>query len=339
MVPKNRLRHLLSQILNKKISEQELSELVSLTRSIAEIYIASRHQSLIILYSQSGLSVRDIAYDCIAEIFSREEQKFPGIFSFITSLQEPLEIISEKNLVRTFASYISTRTERSLARIFSEWDVVGARILRNIKESLQHDVDFIITNQFKEETILLKHEDILPHLEEYSIEALQSQLTPFVSTSENIPEILLSLREILCHQHQYRRTIGVTKLVLVIKNIKQHFIKEEIVESTLYQESQHKIILEQIRKNAQLMVHGQIVLYRRKMMITPREEKILLKTAHSILEQLLGEGDRDRKSYYDHMCKFTQITINEFEQHWHTKIKFLVKILHQSIRNTIKNNF
>jgi len=76
------LRDGLRKSINNSITEVELTELVKLSRIIIRSYLNNIRQSVTYLCQQQGLTINDLAYECIAEVFARDGDKKFYLFFF-----------------------------------------------------------------------------------------------------------------------------------------------------------------------------------------------------------------------------------------------------------------
>ncbi|MDI6804588.1 MAG: hypothetical protein QME58_12215 [Bacteroidota bacterium] len=171
------LKPYLYKILNSSITEVELTEFVYICRSIVQPYLFHIRSSVSNLCTQQGLTITDLAYDCIADMFLRDDQnKFVLIENFVNSLDENIDRISDTNLFLAFKSFITCITDAQLARLFSQADPSGAKIYRNLRDVINNTTFFNLRRDLRGLVVESNGSDPCNHLIEFPMEELEREL-------------------------------------------------------------------------------------------------------------------------------------------------------------------
>jgi hypothetical protein len=95
-----KLKELLQRATHGNISEAHLTQLILISCSIAEAYLATFRHSASQLCLQQGLTIVDLSFDCIAEVFGRDQDnKFWQLENFAASLNEEFDQVPEPLLL------------------------------------------------------------------------------------------------------------------------------------------------------------------------------------------------------------------------------------------------
>lgn len=116
-------------------------------------YLHHRLRRGVLVDNQFGISNEDLAMDCIAELFQRNDT---GHFLIIDQYFTPLNwsTLSEEDLKIALRRLVFSKVNESLFRSYREEDPNLAKIIRNIKEALknQHGISLV---KFREASWLI----------------------------------------------------------------------------------------------------------------------------------------------------------------------------------------
>ena len=133
-----RLRPLLIATLGGSPSPAEVTELVHLSRSIIHAYLFAYQPASVHLCSRHGLTLNDLAYDCVGESFARDGSgTFVHIQRFAGSLRGAIGEIAEHELFLAYKGFLAAFAEAQLARLYAHADPAGAKIHRNTPSASQ----------------------------------------------------------------------------------------------------------------------------------------------------------------------------------------------------------
>ena len=196
------------------LSEGQLSEFVQLARAIVQGYLGHVRYSITYLCSQQGMTSDDLAYDCVAEAFGRDERnKFPYLESFIDSLTADLAALPDHDILLAFRSFITSVAEAQLARLYALADPTGSRIHRNIRICLKDSPLFNLAKESRGLVLRPRECDSLDHLDEFPLDDLAARLPTSRGDPQTIPDLVKLIHETLMEQDTYRRSIALTDVV------------------------------------------------------------------------------------------------------------------------------
>ncbi len=144
---------LIRRIISNTYTNQDLLEFLNLSQKIAVGYLRflQRNQRRnLLLPGQSPDSLNQLAIDCIAPLFRRDEDDvFVEFRRYFTPL---LKEKSDDGNIRLFVQLkrlIVGSVKHELTRIFRERDPEGAKILRNIRNAIRNSKDLLFVENME----------------------------------------------------------------------------------------------------------------------------------------------------------------------------------------------
>lgn len=331
------LKRLLESAIAGTITHRDLSELIYLCRSIAESYLIHHRSSFLYICAANGLSVSDIALDCIAEIFARNEtDQFYTLQNFEASLHANLEQIEEKGLFLAFNSFVITLAKARLARILSQADPFGAKIHRNIKDYVKRSKTILLIEDFRGYVLQPREEDSLDQLPAFPPAQLECELVKRVGTSTSTPEMIDALADIFISHEEYRRSVPLIDLVQIFKRLFTRFDEAALQhEATQDLQNLSEGDLTFIKAETLSAVNEKIIsTYYRKGKISKPEAQLLSETMESVITNWFDDKQIEN-SFYSHIARIQPIPKEEYEQRWRKKVEYLARIARETIMNCL----
>lgn len=323
------------------ISYSELTKLVHFCRAIAESYLSRYRASLVHLCSQHGLTVQDLAYDCIGPLFGRDEDgQFYHFQRFTNALYGTLEETAEQELFLAFKSFVLRVVKSQLARTYAQFDPDGARILRNIRDRVKKSSSCMeLIEDFRGYVLQPKNCDPLNHLAVYPAEQLKQELLSCMDGAANIPQLLERLATILVEQEQYRRSLPLFEVVQIFKHF--YHLANVGIEPELYCHDSNGITqvdIDDMKCDVLRTLKRKIIsTYLLHDKITRKEAEILFATMCDIVSDWC-QGDNNAKSLCEYLGRFVSVSQWEYEHHWRTKIEYLNRVARERIADWIATN-
>jgi hypothetical protein len=211
------LRFNLSSVLANAQSQRQLDELVLLCHSLAVSSIRGKLSSGKINTSLLGLNDSDLAYDCIADLFQRDEK---GTVLHLKTYFESFSIgsASDELLLAHLRRLIFASVNQSLFRLYNEADPALGKIIRNVKLAIHSLRNFVEIKRFGESYIAPSLCDPLHELPEIEDEALQRLIRQVCNGNERIPEILAKFSLALRRQKEYSRAVRLMSIAYAIRS-------------------------------------------------------------------------------------------------------------------------
>jgi hypothetical protein len=167
-----------------------------------------------------GLSQNDLVYDCIADLFVRDNVgHFTEIERFFDKEIEDTNRCSDALLLDTLRRIVFGRVNVNLIRIHSGADPAFGKILHNLDVALTRSRLFEKFVRFGETMMACCESDLLLHLPGPPLEYLRQQLSHIVLIQDSMPTMLKKLYDILQDQQEYQRTIPIISVGMLLKEV------------------------------------------------------------------------------------------------------------------------
>ncbi|MBS3944574.1 MAG: hypothetical protein KGZ42_03685 [Melioribacter sp.] len=152
-----KIHQFLNAIADGTINHFQLAELIKISRLIIQSYLINYRSNIIGMITRNGITITDLAYDCIADAFGRNQvYKFYSLNKFLYSLNTDISCIEKVNLFLAYKSFLIKVTNAQLSKLYSQTDPIGSKILRNIKDAVKEFEELCITKDLHGLKISLK---------------------------------------------------------------------------------------------------------------------------------------------------------------------------------------
>ena len=334
MDPKKNLKDHISKCLTKEASQEELEQLIQLTRVISRNYLKHFYRSFLKVCTKDGLSETDIINDAVSEVFSRDEEgRFVYLSNFSDSLSKPLQEIQEDKLFLAYQSFVQTVSVRMLSRTYAQVDRTGARIYRNIRDGVKGITELELYKSSWGAVLKLKGVSSNDHLEEFPVNKFEDLFFRVNIKNKHTVGMLNVVREILESQDAYRRSIPLFEVIRLFKlyfstqldhdpDEYNHFDFQGISE---FDHTRIKSKLIQFIKQKTLTTY----------VITRKVEtgKVLplFSTLVSIIEEWFDDS-KEKNPFYHHAAVYLKTTEEEYEKSWRTRIEYLIRLAREELQ-------
>ena len=205
----------LKALLEGKASAFQLKRIVRLCHANAE-GIMARRGHLGHLIRLHGLNLTDLAFDCISDLFARDDEgRYRSLESYFSAYD--IAGFSDEEAYFHLQRLSFTRVRNGLFRLYSEMDPQLARILHNIKIAARALGQFTEINHLGESCLAPSLAETSEHLPLVDVSDLTSWLSGEASGNEFIPELLGKLHKSLCKQTGFSRIVPVVAIGLAIR--------------------------------------------------------------------------------------------------------------------------
>jgi hypothetical protein len=212
------LRLWIEAAVGNTLTLQQLNGLVELCHSMAAVALRRKIAPVMLDSGVHGTNYRDLAYDCIAELFQRgEDGSLLQMRAYFQGIDR--DAASDQELLTHLRRIVFTKVNHGVVRFYGEADPYLGKILRNIKLSIQALRNFTVAERFGETFILPAFSPSLEDLPPFGREELERALRKDARPDEHVPAILAHLSRILRSQHERSRLVSLTTVALAIKSI------------------------------------------------------------------------------------------------------------------------
>ncbi|MBI4548022.1 MAG: hypothetical protein HY707_08585, partial [Ignavibacteriae bacterium] len=180
-------RRAIGGILSGEYTPYDLREFVHLCYGLACPLIRKKVRTGRIDLSMIGLNEADLIYDCLADLFRRDEHgHFPYIQSFLNNHICNLTSRSDEDILIALSYLVVGQMNKNMIRIYSEADPTLGKILRNLKNALDKTNLFDQTTRFDEIYLLPRGVDPLRHCPALSPEWLDQAFSEVVLIHDTV---------------------------------------------------------------------------------------------------------------------------------------------------------
>ncbi len=191
-------------------TSSDVKEFVHLCYALSLPLIRKRISQGKINLEALGLNQNDVVYDCIADLFIRDNAgHFTEIERFFNKEIEDSHRCSDALLVDTLRRIVFGKVSINIIRIHSGADPAFGKILHNLDVALTRGRLFEKFVRFGETMLACCESDLLLHLPGPSMEFLRRRLSHIVLIQDSMPMMLKKLHDILQDQQEYQRTVPV----------------------------------------------------------------------------------------------------------------------------------
>ncbi|MDP2886154.1 MAG: hypothetical protein Q8P51_14160 [Ignavibacteria bacterium] len=213
-------RTVLQSILSGVYTPYDVREFVRLCYALALPLIRKRIVHGKINLESLGLKQIDIVYDCIADLFVRDNVgNFTEIRRFFNKEIEDSARCSDALLLSTLRRIVFGRVNVNLIRIHSGADPAFGKILHNLDVALTRSRLFEKYVQFGETILACCESDLLLHLPPPPLDYLRQELSRIVLIHDSMPRMLKKLYDILQNQQEFQRTVPIICVGILLKEV------------------------------------------------------------------------------------------------------------------------
>ncbi len=212
------LKALLHSATSQTPDESDVRELIFICKKIALVFLRKKTSAGQLCRDFSPLRLEDLALDCIADLFSRDEHgSLIQIRLYFEGL--PIENSSEEELLSHLRRLVFARTNQSIFRIYHEADPSLSKILRNLKIAIQSLQNFIVIERFGNHCITPALCESLEHLPQFDRDELEQLLRDRLSCNDSIPSMLAKVSVFLREQTNHSRVVPCILIAQIIRAI------------------------------------------------------------------------------------------------------------------------
>ena len=180
------IKETLSQLFNEPRQHVAINHIVQQCFNIALAYLHHRLRRGSLIDNQFGISNEDLAMDCIAELYQRDET---GTFIVLRQYFDSIswEKLSDEELQVALRRLVFSKVNEGLFRNYREEDPNLAKIIRNIKEAVKHKEKVNLMRYRETNWLVYGPEDAtLNHLPLAPAEVLEAYLFSVVCNTSNV---------------------------------------------------------------------------------------------------------------------------------------------------------
>lgn len=213
-------KQIVEAILSGTYTPFDLREFIQLCYDLAIPIIRKKIGLGKLILSSVDLKETDVVYDCIADIFQRDENgDFTEIRTFFDKQLGDQGDRSEEKLVATLRYLIFAKINNNIVRLYSDADPALGKILRNLKLELKRSDSFEEITRFGDVYLVPKGIDPLFHLAPMSIDIVKETFCSVVLVHDTIPKMVAKLHAVIIEQNEFQRAVSFVSVAVLFKEI------------------------------------------------------------------------------------------------------------------------
>lgn len=339
-----KIQECLKSISDDSINHSQLTELVKISRLIIQSFIYNYRSSALNLLAKHGITLTDLSYDCIAEAFRRnQENKYFLIKKFICSLNEDIDKINETNLFRAYKSFLIKVASIQLSKLYSQYDPVGAKIIRNIKDALEeakrHESEkFLLTKELKGDLLIVKDCDQMEVSCEFPLDKLEAEFS-MDGKKLNVVNMINQLHKVLSEQSEYKKSILLWDVVPLFKKYFGAFydgsfeINEDKLLLGIEKDGFEEVEILLLKQKVENFIKEKILMnYYVKGKLNKEESEAIYLTIANIINDWCS-GICTKVTIYDYFSCYYRIDKEHYLKNYRTKLEYLVKLARNEFSN------
>ena len=284
------------------------------------------------LRERIGLSLEDLAVDCIADLFERDEGgRFVQLCDYFASAGWP--DLSEEAATIALRRLVFSKVSDGLFRRHREADPQVAKIIRNLKLASKNLSDVTLSRRGKAlwlvvheldaspSDVVLRNGDVIPP------ELVEAQILAHLHESTTIEHVLTSFVDLIRAWPSYRNGYPISTFARVVDDAFRRFgevSSESSEKEELLSPSEIAQAVETVTRSVQSEMYSSYV--GRKKVVPSRYQAYCL-TAGDILRSQFVSGAADRPSYYEalkyHLPELTAASYRDDHRH---VLEYLAKV-------------
>ena len=207
------VKDLLRAVLHNEARPQSFNRFVNICIAIALTHLERKAASGQLSSAMFQLSMRDLAVDCIADLFRIDESGIPVQMSTYFECVN-LDAASEEETLILLRRLVFSKVKHGLFRAYNEWDPSLGRILRNIKLGINVTGEFVEADRFGDTVLTPTRCDLLLRKPLIQKDTLAHILHRLSLADDLVPSMLSALSAHLRDQTEYCRIVPLLPLAL-----------------------------------------------------------------------------------------------------------------------------
>lgn len=284
------------------------------------------------LKERIGLSLEDLAVDCIADLFERDEDgRFVQLSEYFNSAGWPN--LSEEAATIALRRLVFSKVSDGLFRRHREADPQVAKIIRNLKLATKNVLGVTLSRRGKAlwlvvrdsdapaSDVSLRNSDVIPP------ELVEAQILAHLHESTTMEHVLTSFVELVRAWPSYRNGYPISTFARVVNDAFRRFgevSSDSSEREELLLPSEIDQAVEKVTRSVESEMYSTYV--GRKKLVPSRYQAYCL-TAGDILRSQFLSGAADRISYYEAL-KFhlPELTVSSYRDDHRHVLEYLAKV-------------
>jgi hypothetical protein len=332
------LKPILASLLSNVPSQLCVKDLGNLCHQIALIYLRKKARSRL-NPADFGISLEDLAWECVADLFQRNEQGvFIKLVGYFRSVE--WENKSEDDLLGATRRLVFSHVNQSLCRIYQESDPSLGKLIRNLKLAAKTSAGFSLMQREGQAWICVAPEnEATASLPVMPPEFLEAHLTASLRGEADVKQVLSLLAEIFNEQCLYRKSYPLSGLALIIRAAFTH-LNSVVEENNGHDEFMPEEIERMIHGNVEAIKSSMRPAYVEKQKVDGRTYEAYFGAIRDMLAAEYVQNDGCNRSYYDYLHQHLQpLTREEYQHRFRCHFEYLAKLTRQELLRQLEKEW
>lgn len=325
------LKGILSRVFDEKYNFKDITELVRISRVVIESHLRNSRNLSVSLCRAQGISMHDLAYDSIAEVFEKDgTNNFPILKHFFSSLSQSVDELPSDEVYFAYKAMLLKIAYAQIAHLYAQHDPTGFKIQRNIKETVQRTNMFVMRKTVLGKVLVVADNCESGNLPYVDLEKLLLVFTEKSSNKKTSAELLNVLCNCLMQQNEFRKEIKLSDAVYLFKSLfeitdERSSDETDSLEKKLSNNFYEHFEIEQITNKVLEKIKSRIFIdYYSRGKLTRQQSEALYLSITDVVRDWIVFG-KNHVSYYDYLTKYIEIKPEDYHDIIRDKFEYLIK--------------
>jgi hypothetical protein len=218
-IDRDKIKYWISEVLYRSIRDADLTRLIQASVSMAQSMLSVLYWKQLTHFAYAGYTPSSAACRCIEELFyPRAGIACYELFIYFSTNQLPFEQAHADDVLIALRQLIKSKLTQRFSEIYAEMDPVYKKISRNVHEALARSDQYVQTSHVKGVYVARADEDLLLHLQCYPLDELLTRFSNAANREDSIPVLIGKLFDVLNRESNFRRTITVDEIILMLRD-------------------------------------------------------------------------------------------------------------------------
>ncbi len=326
-------------VLRNGARPQAFNHFVSICVSIALTHLERKAASGQLSRTLFQISLRDLAVDCIADLFRLDDNGIPIQMEAYFSCVD-LESASEEETLILLRRLVFSKVKHGLFRAYNELDPSLGKILRNIKLGINVTGEFVESDRFGDTVLTPTRCETLLCRPMIQREFLALIIAELDLADDTIPCLLTGLSAHLRNQTEFCRIVPLLPLALTWRD---HLSSIRMIESDTAEPQDHALLTQDVRRITldacdavkTTMMHR----YVKSSGIDPRTYEAYFRAIAASMNSEVTDGKNGDTLFRLVRAELPELSDGDYRQHHRNTVEYLLKLVRKKAKADLSKAF
>lgn len=332
------LQSTLSAFLAESPSQQSQREFLTFCHSLALLYVRRKVKNTRSNPAFAGMSFEQLAWECIADLFERNETgAFPKLQAYFSV--QAWEQQSEGELESLTRRLIFSQIQRALFRLYRESDPSLGKLLRNLKLALRHSVTLALVRHHGQHWVRLKQSDAHSTVQEIlPAHVLEAHFKAGLRGELSLQRALFLFAQVLReYQEHYRTEFPLTGLAVTLREAFASLHRVLTEDGGGYEGYTPGEIEGMIAANVAAVKAQRHCAYVARRKISAETYEAYFLAIQDLLKAEFVAGGDSLRSYYDHLrTHLPGLSREQYQRQCRCHFEYLAKLSRRQLLDQFK---